>query len=418
MPPERLIIDQFITFMNEKGKNNCEIALLLGLTEGAIRHRLKRMGQPDLRKQRPSELDSFREVIGEWTQNTDEGSGLKRRPPLKLLYFHLRNSYQYQGSYDSVCHYIKRHFPDYWQQKPFIRIETPPGVLMTTDWKESVPVCFGSDKHIVRVNFLVFQLAFSRKCVVLVFHDRKLESFLVGHQEAFERFGGVPQAIRTDCLSSAVTQYKGQETVLNTAYGQLLNSLGIKAFPSRPGTPRDKGKVERLIRSVMDRVFLHKKVFTDLVELQRMIDQAVMELEADQRCGATGRSVTESFAYEKNHMKAYKKVSIELPLKERLIVVGRDATVSFVGNMYQLERRFVGRTVYCIQTRLHVRIYSDNELIEEKPYLPESRGMVVLSKKALSDPAVQVSSWTREKALEVAERQVDIYQKISIRGYQ
>lgn len=417
MLPERLVIDQFITFMSEKVKNNCEVARLVGLSEGAIRHRIKRMGQPDMRKQKPSGLDPFREVIREWTKNTDEASGLKSRPPLKLLYYHLRDGYQYTGSYDSVCHYVKRHFPEYWQQKPFIRIETPPGALVTVDWKESVPVCFGPDRQSTRVNFLVFQLAFSRKCVVLVFHDRKLESFLAGHQEAFERFGGVPEAIRTDCLSTAVTQYRGQETVLNTSYGRLLDSLGVKAFPSRPGTPRDKGKVERLIRSIMERVFLHKKVFADLEDLQRMVDRAIMELEADQRCGATGRSVAESFAYEKSHLKAYEKVSIELPLNERLIVVARDATVNFAGNTYQLEQRFVGRMVYCIQTRLHVRIYSDNELIEEQPYLPDSKGMVVLSKKALSDPAVLISPWTRSKALEVAERQVDIYQQISTGGY-
>lgn len=404
--------------MKQKERSNCEIARLTGLSEGTIRYRLKRMGKPDLRKERPSELDRFNGLILDWTHSTDESSGLKRRPSFKLLFFHLRDSYQYRGSYDSVCHYVKRHFPDHWQKKPFVRIETPPGALMTVDWKESVPVCLGLDKRVVKVNFLVFQLSFSRKCVALVFHDRKLESFLAGHKEAFELFGGVPEAIRTDCLATAVTQYKGQETILNTSYGNLLNYFGVKAFPSRPGTPRDKGKVERLIRSIMDRISLHKKAFADLADLQNMIDLAVRELEADQHCGATGLSVTKSFALEQAHLGELKKYFYEPPLQERLVTVKRDCTVQFCANSYQLERRFVGRSVYCVQTRLHIKIYSDNELIAEYPFLPKSKGMVMLSEKALSDPAVPISLWTRERALEVARRQVDFFEQISNGGTQ
>ena len=65
-----------------------------------------------------------------------------------------------------------------------------------------------------------------------------------------------------------------------------------------------------------------------------------------------------------------------------------------------------------MQTRLHIKVYSDNELIAEFPYLPKSKGMVMLSEKALRDPAVHISPWTREKALEVARRQVEIYEQI------
>jgi len=412
MPPERRLCDQLITFMKQKERSNCEIARLTGLSEGTIRYRLKRMGKPDLRKERPSEMDRFHKLVFNWIQATNETSGLKRRPPLELLFFHLRDSHQYSGSYDSVCHYVKHHFPDYWQQKPFIRIETPPGALMTVDWKESVPVYFGNNKNCVRVNFLVFQLAFSRKNVVLAFHDRSLESFLAGHMEAIERFGGVPEAIRTDCLASAVTRYQGTKTVFNSGYAKLLKDLGTRAFPSRPGTPRDKGKVERLIRSIMDRVVLHNQVFSDLADLQHRIDLAVQGLEIDQQCGATGLSVAQSFALEQTHLGPFKKVCYDPPLHERLATVKRDCTVQFCGNSYQMERRFVGRTVYCVQTRLHIRIYSDNDLIAEFPYLPRSKGMVMLSEKALRDPAVHISPWTRTKALEVAQRQVAIYEKI------
>ena len=41
----------------------------------------------------------------------------------------------------------------------------------------------------------------------------------------------------------------------------------------------------------------------------------------------------------------------------------------------------------------------------------------MLSEKALRDPKLIISDWTREKALEVACRQVEIYEQISNGGF-
>lgn len=415
MPPESYYVTHFITLMKRKGRSNCDIARTLGVSEGTVRYRLKRQGKPDLRHKKPSHLDRYRTVLEGWVE--EYGDGSRRRPPLKQLYFSLRDHHGFAGSYDSVCHYIRRHFPDYYKLKSFTRIETPPGALMTVDWKESVPISFSHSRDKVRVNFLLFQLAFSRKTVILVFENRRLDSFLTGHLEAFNRFGGTPEVIRTDCLSTAVTRYKGADSTLNSSYARILREHGIEAFPSRPRSPRDKGKVERQIRSVMDRVYLRKKTFRDLSELQEHIDRALAGLEQEQRSGASGCSVSESFSLERKHLGPLKRLDIELPLVERLATVRRDGTVTFQNNSYQVERRFIGRSVLCVQTRLRIKIYFRNQVIVDQPYLPGCRGMIVLSEKALRDPGIHISSWTREQALKVAQRQIDIYEEISNGGY-
>ena len=416
MPPEKQLITDFITLMKQKGSTNCDIARALGVSEGTVRYRLKRKGKPDLRKNRPSGLDPYHDVILNWINLVDDGSDKRRRPPFKVLYTELRCDHGYKGSYDSVCHYMRRHFPDFWKRKPFTRIETPPGVLMQVDWKESVPVCLGSARNRVKLNFLLIQMSFSRKGVLLVFDDRRLDSFLAGHMEAFQRFGGVTEVIRSDCLRSAVTRYKGRESLLNEGYKRFLNELGIKAFPARPAKGSDKGKVERKIRSIMERVYLSGRVFRDLSDLQARIDRAMEELEKEQRCGATGLSIADSWAYERKYLKPLKRIQYDYPIHERLATVNRDCTVRFRNNYYQVEQRFMGRIVYCVQTRLHIKIYLHNELIAQYPYLPKSKGMVMLSQKALRDPGLIVSDWTREKALEVACRQVEIYEHISNGG--
>jgi len=326
---------------------------------------MKRKGKPDLRKNRPSGLDPYHDVILSWINRADADSDKRRRPPFKVLYTELRCDHGYQGSYDSVCHYMRRHFPDFWKRKPFTRIETPPGVLMQVDWKESVPVCLGSARNRVKLNFLLIQMSFSRKGVLLVFDDRRLDRFLAGHMEAFQRFGGVTE----------------------------------------------------VIRSIMERVYLSGRVFRAMSDLQTRIDRAMEELEKEQRCGATGLSVADSWAYERKYLKPLKRIQYDYPIHERLAMVKRDCTVRFRNNCYQVEQRFMGRTVYCVQTRLHIKIYLHNELIAQYPYLPHSKGMVMLSEKALRDPGLIVSDWTREKALEVACRQVEIYEQISTGGF-
>jgi hypothetical protein len=74
----------FIMKLDEVGYSNSEIARKLGVTEGAIRYRIKRRasGKPDGRTGKSSELDGFREWIGAWIADYEDAP---RRPTLRLL---------------------------------------------------------------------------------------------------------------------------------------------------------------------------------------------------------------------------------------------------------------------------------------------------------------------------------------------
>ncbi len=129
-----------------KGKklelNNCEIARKLGVTEGAVRYRLKRaaLGLLDGRKNKSSQLDGFMPYIKSWI---DDYKDEKKRPSLKLLYDILVEKYGYTNSYDALRRYIRKHFPDFVKKKVWLRIGTPPGILVQVDWKEDLKVQMG-----------------------------------------------------------------------------------------------------------------------------------------------------------------------------------------------------------------------------------------------------------------------------------
>ena len=411
MPRSRLSPDDvdFIMKLKEVKYSNCEIAGKLGVTEGAVRYRIKRRrsGAVDGRTRRPSMLDRYRDVIDCWRSDYE---GERRRPTLKTLCEWLRQRHGYQGSYDAFRRYVRKAIPEFYKKGARVRVETPPGALLLADWKEDLKVQMGAPGRWVKVQALCFTLGFSRKMVVRLSERKDLDAFIHAHQEAFRRLGGLPEVIRTDCLKSAVVKWRGGRSVLNERYGRYLEKLGIKAFPARPGAPEDKGKVEKRIRDLFGRLDFAHTVFRDMRDLQERVDEEVQRCDGQWRCGATGLTVAESFAYEKDHLRSLPRNFPLLPLAERRSSVRRDGTVFFQGNDYQVSGDYRDKSVLCINTGQEIVIYHDGDKIGRFPYLPGTKGMVMLSERVLEDPSLCLSETVRCWGLEVAG-----YQEI-IRG--
>jgi len=402
----------FIMKMSEVGYSNVEIARRLGVTEGAIRYRLKRRaeGRSDGRKRKTSALAAFSGVIGVWIADYE---GSRRRPTLWLLDRMLRAHHGYSRSYDALRRYVRKHFPEFHKKGARIRLETPPGTMMFVDWKEDIQVQIGAPGAWRKVQGLCFNLGFSRKMVVRYAFSKDLEAFLTQHQEAFRKLGGLPEVIRPDCLKSAVISWRGERSALNKRYRQYLEPLGVTAFPARPGTPEDKGKIEKRILDLYSRLDLKHRVYRDLGELEEHTDRILEESEKHWRCGATGLTVAESFDYEKRFLRPLPEHFPVLPIKETTTTVRNDATVFFDGNYYQVLGHLRNQTVLCWNTGHEVVIFHDGCEIERFAYLPHAKGMVRLSVQALQDPDLLISPTVRGWGLEVARRQVDIYQEMT-----
>lgn len=409
----KLIFDDvdFIMKMKKLEYSNCEIARKLGISEGTIRYRLKRQrsGQKDGRKNKSSALDNYAGIISYWLEHYKTN---RYRPILKVLYERLRDFHGYGLSYDALRRYVHKHYPEFAQKGTRVRIETPPGQLLQVDWKEDVLVEMGHPGNYIKVHALICTLAFSRKTIIVFCARKDIESFLHGHQEAFRGLGGMVGVIRPDCLKSAIIIWRGIKSTINEKYRQYLTKLGVKVFPSRPGIPRDKGKVEKRIKDLFSRLGIGDRVFQDMGDLQSYCERKLNELEHEWRCGATGLSVSESFAYEKEFLKPLPQFFPQLPVAEKHTRVRSDCTVYFLGNYYQVERKYRGKSVLCLNTGCEIVIFHEGKEIGRFSYLPQAKGMVALSEQALSDPQLLISQQVRSWALNVARRQVSIYHEI------
>src|SRR5919107_5074274 len=91
-----------------RGTTRSDIARLLGVTEGAVRHHLRRMaaGVADGRSLRPMRAESQAEAIEHWRAPAGEGGG-----NLAALHAWLRREHGYEGSLRSVQRYWRRAYP-------------------------------------------------------------------------------------------------------------------------------------------------------------------------------------------------------------------------------------------------------------------------------------------------------------------
>lgn len=364
MPGMKIRVDEveFIIKMKKLEYSNCEIARKLRVSEGAIRYRVKRhlSGKKDGRKEKASALDRYYALMKQWEEDySDE----YHRPAMKTLFECLQKDYGYKGSYDAFRRYLGKHFSGFHGRVTRIRMETPPGALTFVDWKEDVAVQMGGWGQWIKVQVLCMSLGFSRKPVVIFCEKKDLASFIHGHQEGFRKLGGLPEVVRTDCLKSAVLQWRGNKSVLNERYERYMKGLGVEVFPARPGEPEDKGKMEKRIRDIFSRLDLRNQVFADMADLQRRADEAIEQLEGTWRSGATGRSVRESFAYERGYLKPLPEYFPLIPLEERRTRVRMDGTVFFGGNYYQVKGVYRGHEVLCVNTGHEVIIYHEGEEI-------------------------------------------------------
>jgi transposase len=395
----------------EKGMGNSEMARHLEVTEGAVRYqaRMVREGWVDGRSRKPSRLDPLAGVIRQWVKDQE---GKLHRLTLKALEAMLRAHHGWRGSYDSVHHYVRRHFPEFLQRPVRVRVETPPGKLVQVDWKESVRIQLGVPGNWVLLHAFVFLLAFSRKVVVVWSFGKDLGNWLRAHREALKKLGGVPEAVRCDCLKTAIVEWHGERSKLNESYRRDLEALKMLPLPARPGRPEDKGKVEKKIRDLFGRLDLEQRIWADAAELDRETDTAVKELERVWRCGATGLTVAESFAFERHHLRPLPPGLPDYPVREERRPVERDGTVLFMGNRHQVDREHAGRRVLCTFTGSEILMHHDGEEIGRWPHLPGTQGMVRLQAGVLDDPKLHFNPTVRAWAMEAARRQVDYYQAI------
>lgn len=358
-----------------RGTSVRRVAAQMGVTEGALRYRLKKRTQreqPDGRAKKATSLDGYEgavEAILERLGDARVSGGGGRPAQARLVYEALARDHGYTGSYRAVVRHLARRYG-----KPAVRalrrVETPPGVQAQHDWwEERVEV--GGVR--VLLYFLVGVLSHSRARFCWVSRGCDQLAWHTGHVELFRRYGGVPLWVRIDNLKTGVASGAGPTAVLNATYARFGRQCGFEIDPCRARRGSDKGKVERSVRLFRGGYGdLLRQSWNDLEALQAALDRRSAELMRRHSCPVRGGSAEAAWEAEKPCLQPLPELGEIFD-----VVVSRpvspDCLVSFEGRRYSVPFAWVDHDVEVLGTAAHVLVMGGGREIARHPRRTEAR---------------------------------------------
>jgi len=111
------------------------------------------------------------------------------------------------------------------------------------------------------------------------FADMKMESWISGHVNAFEYFGGVPRLLVPDNTKTAVTKANRYEPELNKTYKEMADHYGAVIVPARPYRATDKAPVETGVQ-IVERRIISKLRHSRFLSLDELAEAVHSEIEA------------------------------------------------------------------------------------------------------------------------------------------
>ena len=266
----------------------------------------------------------------------DEGQSAQR------IWQDLTSQQHFTGGYDSVKRFVRRLRTK--PNIPFRRLETAPGEQAQVDFGTGAPIVAADGKRRKTYVFRIV-LAHSRKGYSEVTYRQTTDDFIRCLENAFTYFGGVPQTLVIDNLKAAVSHPDWFDPVLVPKLQAFCRHYGTTILPTKPYTPRHKGKIESGIKYVKNNA-LKGHTFVSLEAQQRHLIHWETHV-ADKRIhGTTKQQAGKLFAEVER--------AALLPLRterfpcfhEAQRIVGRDGHVEVAKAYYSVPPEYLGRTVW------------------------------------------------------------------------
>jgi len=270
------------------------------------------------------------------------------------IYQDLRDEHGFKGSYYSVRRFVKRLGQG--SPIPFRRMECMPG--------DEAQVDFGAGARIVkpdgtrkRPHVFRIVLSFSRTAYSEVVYHQSTDSFIHCLENAFWHFGGAPKTLVIDNLKAAVKNADWYDPDINPKIQSFCEHYGTVILPTKPYTPRHKGKIERGIGYVKDNA-LKGRTFNSLQEQNQHLLNWETRIADTRIHGTTRKQVGKLFREEE------KSSLIRLPagrfpcFQEAKRRVHRDGYIEVQKAYYSVAPEYTGREVWARWDGHVVRIFN------------------------------------------------------------
>ncbi len=260
----------------------------------------------------------------------------------------------FEGGYQSVkrfCRRLKTANP-----LPFRRLECEPGQEAQVDFGTGAPVITPEGKR-RRTHVFRIVLSHSRKAYSEVVYRQTTDEFIRCIENAFHHFGGAPQTLVIDNLKAAVTKADWFDPELNPKIQSFCNHYGTVILPTKPRTPRHKGKVERGVDYVQENALKGKR-FGSLVEQNRHLLEWETHVADTRIHGTTRRQVKKAFEDVERERLLPLPVDRFPYFTEVRRKVNRDGHVEVDKAYYSVPPEYLARSVWVRWDSRVVRVFN------------------------------------------------------------
>jgi hypothetical protein len=235
-------------------------------------------------------------------------------------------------------------------------MECGPGEELQVDFGQGTWVVDPQTKRRRRPHLFRCVLSCSRKGYSEVVWRQNTESFIRCLENAFRYFGGVTRTVVIDNLKPGVIKADWYDPELNPKLEEFARHYGTWILPTKPKTPRHKGKVESMVKYAQNNA-LKGRTFESLAAQNQHLRQWE-EHTADTRIHGTTRKQVDPFfrEVEKPALKPLPAglfpVFTEAPRK-----VHSDGHIEFQGAFYSVPPEYARQKVWVRHQDRLVRIY-------------------------------------------------------------
>lgn len=301
-----------------------------------------------------------------------------------------------------------RHYYLRWLKvrNPVMHMEHKSGEKMYVDYAgKKLQVLDPESGNPVDVEVFVAILGASQLTYVEATYSQQKEDFITSCENSLHFFGGVPNAIVTDNLKSAVTRSNRYEPTLNEAFRDFVSFYTMAALPAAPYRPTYKALVEGAVKIIYRTIYsiVKERVYSSLELLNQAIKTALEE---------HNDRLLQNRPYSRRQLFEETERGLLNPLPSRRYELKHRAIVTVMKNnyvslaedkhYYSIPYRHIGRKVTLLYSQEDVEVYHRYERIavhkrDRRPY-----GYTTV-KEHLASQHRYMSDWNPDKFIERAE---------------
>lgn len=403
-------LKQIIT-LHLDGTSNRGIAEALSISRNTVNHYMKLfkscdfplealLGMDTTRFQElfPSSTTIVNDRYNELMLYFEKMNQARNHPGFTFLYHYSEYKGQVESPY-GYTQFMEHYNRKYSKIKGSMKLEHEAGKEVFIDYAgKKLHIIDRETGEMLPVEVFIAILPNSQYTYVEACMSQKREDLIACMANALSFFGGVPKAIVSDNLKSAVTRASKYEPDINRTFKEFAHHYHCVINPTRSYSPQDKALVENAVQLTYQRIYypIREMSFFSLGDLNSEI-RKLLEQYNDllfQRKEASRKELFQSI--ERSYLKPLPTSTYEIKDYKRAKVQKIGYVYFSVDKCYySVPYRYIGYDTLIHYTKSTIEVYSNHERIaaHERIY---STGIYVTNKNHLSSTHKAYSEWSPE----------------------